>query len=326
MRDRHDHDPFEASRNWILSRACSQRDGIFGPKSAMWMIMREMIVPLGSLSAVLLQVAHPAIAAAGKHSSSVETDFRGRVKRTFTAIYEIIFGDLDTAFETIDRLRSLHLKIRGSGNEGGREAKYGATDPSLLFWVLATLIDSSVRTYELVVEPLSPSDREDYFQDMKTFGVAMGIPPEYIPESWAAFVRYFETVLAGDSLRVGQVGQRLGRFIVTNPLARFTLAGILAGGMLPERWRREYGLPWEGWEKFCFRHSIASVRFFLRRMPASIRFCPAYHQAMGRASLEAKTAGTHMIARLCEILNLPFCLKGHREQSNSASSTLAATP
>jgi uncharacterized protein (DUF2236 family) len=160
----------------------------------------------------------------------------------------------------------------------------------LLFWVLATLIDSSVRVYELLVAPLC---RDDYFQDMKTFGVAMGIPPEYMPETWAAFVRYFEAVLAGDSLRVGQVGQRLGRFIVTNPLARFTLSGILAGGMLPERWRREYGLPWGGWENFCFRRGIAGVRFLLKRMPASMRFCPAYHQAMvrtGGAPRAAKTA------------------------------------
>jgi hypothetical protein len=46
-------------------------------------------------------------------------------------------------------------------------------------------------------------------------------------------------------------------------------------------------------------------------MPDSMRFCPAYHQSMirtGGASREAKTAGTRLIARLCEMLNLPFCL------------------
>jgi uncharacterized protein (DUF2236 family) len=294
----------------------------------MWMIMREMSVPFGSLSAVLLQVAHPAIAAAGRHSSCLETDLRGRITRTFSAIYQIIFGDLDTALETIDRLHSLHLKIRGSEREGRKETQYSATDPGLLFWVLATLIDSSVRVYELVVAPLSLQDRNDYFQDMKTFGVAMGIPPEYMPGNWPAFVRYFEAMLTGDRLRLGQAGHRLGRFIVKNPLARFTLAGIFLGGLLPERWRREYGLPWGGWEKLCFQRVVACVRFLLKRMPPSMRFCPAYHQAMlrtGCAPRESKTAGTRMITRFCEMLNLPFCLKDHREQFKGSSSLLAAT-
>ena len=66
-------------------------------------------------------------------------------------MYEIIFGDLATAYATIERIHRIHSRVRSDSPE----QPYRASDPNLLFWVLATLIDASVRTYELVVQPLS---------------------------------------------------------------------------------------------------------------------------------------------------------------------------
>jgi len=157
--------------------------GLFGPASAMWMIMRENMATLGGLSAVLLQLVHPAIAAAVAHSSRARKDPGGRIRRTFAAMYEIIFGDFAMARDTVERIHRIHSRIAGRG-EG---QSWQATDPSLLFWVLATLIDSSIRTYELIVGPLSIRDRRDYYVDMRVFGATMGIPYTHMPETWEDF-------------------------------------------------------------------------------------------------------------------------------------------
>ena len=71
---------------WVRSHMVTRTAGYYGPRSAMWLIMRENMVPLGAISAVLLQVAHPAIAAAGTHSSRVRSDFNGRTRRTCAAV------------------------------------------------------------------------------------------------------------------------------------------------------------------------------------------------------------------------------------------------
>ncbi len=301
---------FEQCLDWIRARAANRREGLFGPKSAMWLVMREMAAPFGAIGAVLLQVAHPAIAAAGAHGSRFQGDFRGRTQRTFNAMYEIIFGDLDSAMKTIERIHHIHARVKGEAKDGSGQ-RYSGTDPDLLFWVLATLIDSSVKMYDLVIRPLSSRDREDYYQDMKTFGVAMGIPPGFMPEDWTAFETYFEGMVNGEKLRIGPTGRRIADFIRHSAAAKYTSTAALAAGLMPPRWREAYGLPWGKWDVFRFERTIAAMRFAIHRMPLSMRFCPAYHQALVRtagAPKESKTLVTRAVTWSCGLLNLPFVL------------------
>src|SRR5437867_12410271 len=116
---------FEECLEWVLSRADTQTAGLYGPMSAMWLIMRENMTTLGGLSAVLLQLTHPAIAAAGAHGSRMRGDLNGRTRRTFAAMYEIIFGDLATASATIERIHRIHSRVRSDSSE----QPYRASDP-----------------------------------------------------------------------------------------------------------------------------------------------------------------------------------------------------
>jgi len=299
----------------VRSRMVTQTAGFYGPRSAMWLIMRENMVPLGAISAVLLQVAHPAIAAAGAHSSRVRSDFNGRTRRTFAAVYEIIFGDTATASLTIERIHRIHNRVR---RESG-EQPYRASDPDLLFWVLATLIDCSVRTYELLVGPLSLRDREDYYADMRLFGTAMGIPPDFMPPTWAGFEQYWEAMVNGDRLRIGETGSKLARFILGSAGARWSGSAALVAGMLPERWRKAYGVAWGPKEQRRFAWTIRAMRLVHQFMPASLRYCPAYHQALVRlaaAPRESKTLLACAIGWTSRLLRLPWVLAPAQDHSS----------
>ena len=299
---------FEDCLAWARSRRDMGNEGLYGPMSAMWMIMRENMATLGGLSAVLMQLTHPAIAAAGAHGSRMRSDPGGRIRRTFAAMYEIIFGDLHTASNTAERIHRIHAHIRGEFEEQA----YRATDPALQFWVLATLIDASIRTYEVIVEPLSLHDREDYYEDMRLFGAAMGIPMSAMPRTWQEFEVYFDGMLNGDQLRVGDAGLKFAQFIMGNRVACWTGSASMVAGMLPPRWREAYGLKWGIKERHRFGLTIRVLRFAHRLMPASVRYCPAYHQAMLRLSAapsESKTFGTGAMIRISRLLHLPWALE-----------------
>ena len=42
---------------------------------------------------------------------------------------------------------------------------YAANDPQLLFWVYATLVDSSLCAYDTFLPPLTHIEREEFYQE-----------------------------------------------------------------------------------------------------------------------------------------------------------------
>ncbi|HLJ49138.1 MAG TPA: oxygenase MpaB family protein [Bryobacteraceae bacterium] len=265
------------------------------------------MVTLSGLSAVLLQLTHPAIASAGAHGSRMQGDLTGRVRRTFASMYEIIFGDWETAAAAILRIRRIHERVRNDSPQH----TYRATDPSLLFWVLATLIDSSIRIYELVARPLSQRDREDYYADMKLFGAAMGIPPDFMPQSWDDFQRYFEAMINGSELVVSSAGRKIAGFLMGSRIARVTWSAAVVTGMLPARWREAYELPWGPKEQRRYAIAIRVLRIARSLGPAWLFFCPAYHQALQgliAAPRESRALPTRMFIRFSILLRLPWAL------------------
>jgi len=99
------------------------------------------------------------------------------------------------------RMAEVHGKVRGEtspGMEGPRH--YSAFEPDLLMWVLATLIDASIKGYEFVWEPLPQERRENFYQDFRRFGTYFGLEREVGPTNYREFVDYYEAMLASDLL------------------------------------------------------------------------------------------------------------------------------
>jgi Uncharacterized protein conserved in bacteria len=62
-------DDFESSLDTVCKAAAESIEGVFGPASLTWRVDREVAVFLGAGRALLLQLAHPWVAAAiAEHS------------------------------------------------------------------------------------------------------------------------------------------------------------------------------------------------------------------------------------------------------------------
>src|SRR5205807_2252932 len=114
----------------------SVRDrGILAVDSVARRINRESFLLLGGTAALLMQVAHPLVAAGVDQHSDFRTAPLPRLIRTVDATLEIVFGDRTRAERAIRRIDRVHAPIRGKAQDG---RAYMARDPRLMLWVPTT--------------------------------------------------------------------------------------------------------------------------------------------------------------------------------------------
>jgi hypothetical protein len=98
----------ERELNLVRASAVSSRSGIFGAQSAIWHIDREAAIFLGAGRALLLQLAHPWVAAAIDEHSNTFTDPIGRFHRTFGIVFNMVFGSLEDSLAVARQLHRRH--------------------------------------------------------------------------------------------------------------------------------------------------------------------------------------------------------------------------
>jgi uncharacterized protein (DUF2236 family) len=118
--------------------------GLFGPGTVTWRVNREGVLLVGGGAALILQAAHPLVAAGVAEHSNYRQDPWGRLTHTLDLTAKVVFGDMRTAEEAARRVRAGHERVRGvTAEDGGRYSRgtaYHANDPELLIWVHATLV------------------------------------------------------------------------------------------------------------------------------------------------------------------------------------------
>lgn len=267
-----------------------QDPGLYGPESEGWRLNREALLLLGAgPRALLLQIAHPSVAAGVDQHSDFRADPWRRLAATLQSYLTIVFGTSVAARSEIRRLNALHRGISGPG--------YTARDPELSLWVHATLVDSTIVAYDAWVEPLSRERRAAYYEETRPIGRAFGVPDRLLPADLPAFERYVEGMLGpGGPVRASPVARELARAVLHPPLA--PLARWLPGrefarpllarlpialyawmlwpavGLLPPSVRVDYGLPWSARERVVSGWLVASWRAWRPRLPASFRQMP----------------------------------------------------
>src|SRR5262245_15086968 len=130
-------------------------------------INREIVVLIGWGRAILLQLAHPLIAAAVSDNSQFQSGVGGYARRahqTIGAMLDLTFGTEAEAQAIVDRINGIHDRVNGRlGRATGIHAEgtyYSARHEPLLIWVHATLVESLVLTYETFVGPLSMAEKD----------------------------------------------------------------------------------------------------------------------------------------------------------------------
>lgn len=272
------------------------RAGLFGPGSWMWKVSRESILFLGGGRAALLQLAHPYVATAVKHHSASERDLPGRFQRTFTNVFAMIFGDLESALSSARRVHALHTTIHGAIEETlgpyPKGHRYDANEEQALLWVFATLTDTAATLWDAFFGPRTELEKERAYQESRSFARLFGIPDSVLPRTWDAFIGYFDGVLASNILTVGEASKRLSGFLFTPPNKAIAPAWkwykVMTAGLLPERVRDDLGLPFGRSEKAVFAASMATLRATWRRLPPRLRWLPAYVDARRRLKGETR--------------------------------------
>ncbi|MGH2688124.1 MAG: oxygenase MpaB family protein, partial [Actinomycetota bacterium] len=180
--------PTRLSRVAGLCSAGSQDDdlaGFFGPGSLAWRVNRESCCLLAGRRAMLLQLAHPLVAAGVAAHSSFRHSPVKRLVRTLDLTQTIVFGTRRQALEAAARIRSAHRGVHGRlGRAMGcypAGTRYNAHDPGAAAWVLATLVDSAIAAHRWFARPLAPQDQDAYLRDMKRFGEFVGVPYRALP-------------------------------------------------------------------------------------------------------------------------------------------------
>jgi uncharacterized protein (DUF2236 family) len=254
--------------------------GLYGPDSVAWRLNREAMLLLGAgPRALLLQLAHPRVAAGVDEHSDFRTDPWARLQATLRSYLTIVYGTATAARAEIRRLNELHRSIRGPG--------YAARDPELSLWVHATLVDTTIVAHDAWIEPLSRSDRERYYAETLPIGRAFGVPADRLPADLAAFEAYVAAMLAPDGpVRVSPVARELARHVLNPPLGPVlpALASVPPSayawtlwpsiGLLPRSVREAYGVRWGPLERAASAWLVAGWRFWRPLLPVSFRQMP----------------------------------------------------
>jgi uncharacterized protein (DUF2236 family) len=257
--------------------------GVIGPEGPVWRVAREKAIVAGGPGALLLQVAHPLVAAGVVAHSDFGSDPLRRLQRTLETMLTVAFGDHRQAEAAAAGVTAVHTRVRGVSASG---TPYRADDPDLALWVHATLVMTALQAYEDFVGHLSDDDKEGYYEGYKAVGHLFGVTPEVMPPTYADFEVYVrhmedEVLAGGDDTRAiaeGIFGADLG---LPRWVSRPTMQ-LLAAAFLPDRLRHELGLPWGRGRRAAYATVRHLVRPGLRLLPSRARFWQHYRTATDR--------------------------------------------
>ena len=240
--------------------------GLFRGDSWLRRVSAESVLLLGGGRALLLELAHPLVAAGVARHSAFRSDPFGRLQRTLDAMSTLAFRERNAALEAARRVERAHAEVRGRlAAPVGRfpaGTPYDGRDPLLMRWVWATLVDTSLAVTERFVAPLAPEALEAYYADQRALARLLGIPDRVLPRGWSAFRAWFDGMLAGDELCVGDDARAIAAVVLDPPLRTpgRGLLRVVTAGLLPQRWRDAFGLPWDAQREARFASLAASAR------------------------------------------------------------------
>jgi uncharacterized protein (DUF2236 family) len=232
----------------------ASRDGYFGPGSVIRRVGNTPVTPfLGGGAAVLLQVAHPLVAAGVVEHSDFRRDLWRRLLRTLRALYLIVYGTRAEAEQAGAVVQAVHANVHGVTRERlGRfpaGTAYSASSPELQLWVHATLVHASLHAYQRFAATLTPQEEEGYYRQMATVARLFGTPAAVLPRTLAEFREYFDAQVKGGDLCVTPPAREIASVIhdapLPAPLRLLAPAHRLATtALLPPELRDAYGLRW----------------------------------------------------------------------------------
>ena len=257
-----------------------------GPGSVFWELNSDLLVMLAGGRALLMQIAHPAVA----RGVALHSDFRHhplrRLYRTMSLTGKLAFHDADTRRRAATGINRAHAAVRGPG--------YSALDPKLQLWVHATLIDSALVAREQFYRPLDADKAQAFYRESIRLGPLLGIPLAAYPADLMSFRAYVESMLAQEAVP-GPVAIELAASLLHPmpklPARLFRPVNEITSGLLPDPLRAAYGLPPPG---VWYRMARAWLPVVRRLVPDPLWETPMARSGRRRRRMEARTAGREL--------------------------------
>jgi uncharacterized protein (DUF2236 family) len=279
----------EFALDQVRANAPEQVPGVFGPSSVTWRIDREAVIFLGAGRALMLQLAHPWVAAAIAEHSKTFADPIGRFHRTFDVVFAMVFGSLDRALLSSRQLHRRHSMIVGEMPETVGPfvagSRYFANDIPSLRWVHATLVETALMAHDLVLPPLSAEERERYWTESRTFGALFGLTGDDLPADWSGFAAYTNAMAQSDTLTVSPAAREIVRQIFGG--ARPWLRPprwyrALTASLLPEPLRAGFGFELDERNTRSADNALKWIRRVYPKLPDRLRYVGPYQEAQAR--------------------------------------------
>lgn len=267
--------------------------GLFGPDSVTWRLAREPFLLVGGGRALLMQVAHPLVAQGVVDHSDYERDPFGRLVRTVRWLVAVTFGTTAEAQAASRQVRRVHAAVRGSLHPRNATATlpsgtaYNAFDPELSRWVLATIVESMLVTYEATVGGLAAHDADRFVREWRAVAPLVHVRDDDTWDSALQLHAYVQRTVA--ALQPVQASRDAARVVLRPPLPTRALrpatasVAFLTTGLLPARLRRRYGLRWTPLESAAHRAACTSLRATHRVLPRRLRVSSLYDAALQRS-------------------------------------------
>ncbi|MBP1134704.1 uncharacterized protein (DUF2236 family) [Arthrobacter sp. PvP023] len=245
----------------------------------------EGVLLAGAGRAILLQIANPAVGhGVAEHSNFAERPL-DRLRATLTYVYAVVYGTEEQVAAVRRRVNRAHGPVRRKPDAGS--AGYNAFDAQSQLWVVATLYDTAVTVYERIYGALDDDAADLMYRDYARLGTALQLPAELWPADREAFGSYWKTSLEG--LEADDVTSHVARSLLypedpllwqrlAMPLARFITAGLL-----PDKLRRGFGLPWSERHGRWFDRTMRWSAMVYPRLPQRVRHWPKNY-CLGRLS------------------------------------------
>jgi uncharacterized protein (DUF2236 family) len=244
--------------------------------TAAWKYFGDFRDALLAGQVLVLQVAHPVVAAGVRDHSDYTSDPWTRLMRTGASLSIYVYGGAAGARVEAARLRSLHRSFTGSLD--GR--RYSALNPEAYAWVHATLVKVPVDAQRFFGRPLSTSELDEYYAQMRDIGRVLGVRERDLPPDWPAFECYYDEMVAGfaGNPTIDTLFETIRT--VRKPVSWVPDAGwrlharvqmFLLRATLPPALRERLSLQWTERDQRRFLRFARVVRVFAAPVPAGLR-------------------------------------------------------
>lgn len=227
----------------------------------------ESMLLLGAGATVLLQLAEPGVGhGVADHSTTLQRPL-DRLRTTMTYVYAVTLGTEDEKKAIVRLVNKAHVPVRAES--------YNAFDPELQLWVAATLYRNGLGMYERFFGKLSEADAERIYRQSAVYGTALQVKDGMWPATRAEFDTYWDekiaTLTVDDKVRAYTRGLLGGgnsplpvRLVM--PLQRFVTIGLL-----PQRMRDEFALPWSPRDQRRFDRLMTTIAAVYGKVPRPVR-------------------------------------------------------